>query len=207
VLSIGVRVTGVLVAVVTLAGCTGQEPAPAEDKPSVIVPGLPGEPARTLPAGEAGQAAQKPAFNDADVKYVRMMIQHHQQAIEMTGLVPARGARAEVKSIASRIADTQGPDIKAMEAWLVKNKAPQHEMHDAMPGMATAEQLAALRAASGPAFDTMFLRLMIAHHEGAVAMGTELLQTGSDVFVEEMAQDVLVTQQKEISQLKSMLPA
>jgi uncharacterized protein (DUF305 family) len=74
-----------------------------------------------------------------------------------------------------------------------------------MPGMANAGQLAALKAASGPAFDTMFLTLMTTHHEGALTMATDLLQTGSDVFVEEMAQDVVSTQQKEISQMKAML--
>jgi uncharacterized protein (DUF305 family) len=188
---------------VALAGCT--EPAPADDQPAVIVPGKPGEPARTLSPGQAGDARQKPSFNDADVRYVRMMITHHQQAIEMTALVPSRGAREDVKALASRIADTQGPDIKAMQAWLTKVNAPQHEMNDPMPGMASAEQLAALRAASGPAFDKLFLQLMTTHHEGAVAMAGDLLQTGSDVFVEEMAQDVLATQQKEIGRMQAML--
>jgi uncharacterized protein (DUF305 family) len=203
--------TGAFVSLVAgallLSGCTGGPDQPAADEPGVIVPGAPGEPAKTLAPGEAAQAAPKQGFNDADVKYVRMMITHHQQALEMTGLAPSRAARADVKSLASRIADTQGPDIKAMEAWLARNKAPQHEMHDPMPGMASAEQLAALRAASGPAFDKSFLELMSRHHEGALQMAADLLQTGSDVFVEEMAQDVLVTQQKEIGQMKAMLGA
>ncbi|MEV4312129.1 DUF305 domain-containing protein [Actinocrispum sp. NPDC049592] len=169
------------------------------------MPGRPGESAKTLSPSEAAKAQPRAGFNDADVKYVRMMITHHQQAIEMAGLAPGRAARDDVKAIASRIADTQGPDIKAMEAWISKNKAPEHQMTEAMPGMASAEQLSALRAAAGPAFDTMFLQLMIAHHEGALVMASDLLQTGSDVFVEEMAQDVMVTQQKEIAQMKAML--
>ncbi|WP_207926771.1 DUF305 domain-containing protein [Actinocrispum wychmicini] len=200
--SIGACVTISLLVLSVLTGCTA---ASSADKPDVIVPGLPGEPARTLPADKASAAQQKPAFNEADVRYVTMMIAHHQQAIEMTALVPTRAARDEVKAIASRIADTQGPDIKAMQAWLTKVKAPAHEMRDPMPGMASPDQLAALRAANGPDFDTMFLRLMTTHHEGAITMAADLLQTGSDVFVEEMAQDVLATQQKEISQMKAML--
>jgi uncharacterized protein (DUF305 family) len=192
-----------LLLALALAACTAQE------KPVVIVPGRPGEPAKTLSPEEAARAQQKQGFNDVDVRYVRMMITHHRQAIEMTALVPSRGARDDVKAIASRIADTQGPDIKAMEAWLTKVNAPvnapEHEMTDPMPGMASAEQLAALRAASGPAFDTMFLQLMTAHHAGAITMATDLLQTGSDVFVAEMAQDVLASQQKEIGQMRAML--
>lgn len=195
---------GVL-AVLAVAGCTASPPA--QDQPAVIVPGKPGEPAKTLPADQAGSAVRKPRYNDADVRYVRMMITHHQQAIEMTGLVATRAAREDLKALASRIADTQGPDTKAMEAWIVKNNAPAHENHEQMPGMANAEQLAALRAAGGPAFDTLFLRLMTTHHQGAIAMATELLQTGSDIFVEEMAQDVIATQQKEIGLMTAMLAA
>src|SRR4051812_43042237 len=161
----------------------------AAEEPTVIVPGRPGEPARTVPANEASAARQ--AFNEADVRYVRMMITHHQQALEMTALVPDRAAREDVRAIASRIADTQGPDIRAMRAWLAKVNAPQHEMTDPMPGMATPDDMAALKAATGPDFDATFLRLMTTHHEGALKMATDLLQTGSDVFVEEMAQDVL----------------
>ncbi|MET0236180.1 MAG: DUF305 domain-containing protein [Kibdelosporangium sp.] len=197
------------IAALALAGCTGQAEQPAEDSPGVIVPGLPGEPAKTLPPSAAAQAVPKQRPNDADFRYVKMMIKHHQQALEMTSLAAAQAADATLKSFAARIADTQLPDIKAMQAWLTRAGAgPAHdESHDRMQGMATAEQLAALRAASGPAFDRLFLELMTRHHEGAVAMATDLLQTGSDVFVEEMAQDVISTQQKEIGQMRSMLGA
>lgn len=192
-----------------LAGCTGQTEQPSEDTPGVIMPGLPGEPAKTVPPSEAAQAVPKQKPNDADFRYVNMMIKHHEQALEMTGLVPARVADATLKSFASRIADTQAPDIKSMKAWLTRaGGGPAHDAsHDQMQGMATAEQLAALKAASGPAFDKLFLELMTRHHEGAVVMATDVLQTGSDVFVEEMAQDVISTQQKEIGQMKAMLGA
>ena len=41
---------------------------------------------------------------------------------------------------------------------------------DAMPGMATSDQLRALRAASGEQMDVLFLQLMLRHHEGGVIM-------------------------------------
>lgn len=198
-----------LVVALAVAGCTaGPEPR-AEDSPGVIVPGQPGEPAKTLAPSEAQRAAPKDRPNAADFTYVRMMIKHHQQALEMTSLVPAQGSDRTLKSFASRIADTQGPDIKSMEAWLTKNGGggQTHPDHDRMQGMVTPEQLASLKAASGPPFDKLFLQLMTRHHEGAVTMATDVLQTGSDVFVEEMAQDVIVTQQKEIAQMKAMLSA
>ncbi|MCE7010497.1 DUF305 domain-containing protein [Kibdelosporangium philippinense] len=190
----------------TVVGCTA-EPNPVSDTPGVIVPGKPGEPAKTLEPGQTPADMPRNQPNDADFRYIRMMIKHHQQALEMTGLVPERGANPTLKSFASRIADTQGPDIKSMEAWLSKNGSgggAAHGGHEQMVGMVTPEQLATLRAASGPDFDKLFLQLMTAHHEGALSMATDVLQTGSDVFVEEMAQDVIVTQEKEIAQMKAM---
>ena len=37
-----------------------------------------------------------------------------------------------------------------------------------MPGMATEDELAALRRLDGTAFDVEFLRLMIRHHQGGL---------------------------------------
>ncbi|MFF3766263.1 DUF305 domain-containing protein [Streptomyces sp. NPDC001922] len=76
--------------------------------------------------------------------------------------------------------------------------------HAGMPGMASEQQLAALRAARGRAFDALFLRLMITHHQGAVTMATELLSQGSDVLVEEMANDVIAQQTSEINRMRDM---
>nr|BFF00745.1 hypothetical protein GCM10020241_24200 [Streptoalloteichus tenebrarius] len=137
-----------------------------------------------------------------------MMITHHRQALDMAALAPQRAGDEQVRGLAARISDAQGPEIAAMRAWLERTgQAEQHGGHDhaSMPGMATPEQLAALRAASGGEFDRQFLRLMIAHHEGAVTMATDVLTRGVDVFVQEMAQDVIATQTAEITRMRALL--
>lgn len=74
-----------------------------------------------------------------------------------------------------------------------------------MPGMATQAQLAALRKATGTAFDSLFLNLTIKHHEGAVTMSGAQLENGSDLRVGETAQEVSVTQAKEIATMRQLL--
>jgi uncharacterized protein (DUF305 family) len=74
-----------------------------------------------------------------------------------------------------------------------------------MPGMATQAQLASLRRATGSAFDALFLNLMIKHHEGAVTMCGAQLEDGSDLRVGETAQEVSVTQTKEIATMSQLL--
>ncbi|MEU4179183.1 DUF305 domain-containing protein [Streptomyces sp. NPDC026589] len=176
--------------------------------PGVVAPGRPGEPARTLSAEEAVKEAGQDTANSADFRYARMMIEHHGQAIVMTGLVPERASADTVKRLADRISAGQKPEIGAMKGWLQKNGGDRREErhdHATMPGMATDAQLAGLRAAEGNAFDKLFLELMVTHHQGAITMATEALTEGNDVIVEEMASDVVAQQTVEINRMRGLM--
>lgn len=200
-------------AVLALGACDADSGDGASGKakdagPGVVAPGRPGEPARTLSAEEAAEEAGGDTANSADFRYARMMIQHHAQALVMTGLVPDRASSDAVKRLADRISAGQKPEIGAMEGWLEKNggekREPGHD-HAGMPGMATEAQLKKLRAAEGKAFDRLFLELMTTHHQGAITMATEALTEGNDVFVEEMATDVVAQQTVEIDRMRGLM--
>ncbi|MCF3122747.1 DUF305 domain-containing protein [Streptomyces arenae] len=203
-------------AVLLLGGCDsdggGEDGADAGRKaqpgPSVIAPGKPGEAAETLSAQDAAeQRADDDTPNSADFTYAQMMIVHHGQALEMTELAPKRADSGRVKRLASRISAAQGPEIGAMKSWLKNHGGPRkHAGHDhgTMPGMATDAQLKQLRAAKGKAFDELFLKLMITHHNGAITMATEVLSDGNNVQVEEMANDVVAQQSSEIGRMREM---
>ncbi|MDF6040795.1 DUF305 domain-containing protein [Streptomyces sp. JH14] len=202
----------VTAAVLSLGACdAGDGDTAANTKadrgPSVVAPGKPGEPAQTLSVEEAAKAAGDDTPNSADFRYVQQMIQHHAQAVELTGLVPSRASSSAVKRLAERISAAQKPEIGAMEGWLTHHggRKPQsgHD-HAGMPGMATQAQLQQLRAAKGKAFDELFLKLMITHHQGAVTMATEALSQGNNVQVEEMAGDVVAQQTVEIDRMRAL---
>ncbi|MGW4733524.1 DUF305 domain-containing protein [Streptomyces shenzhenensis] len=200
----------VALAVLGLTGCdSGSDTkSPAASGPSVIVPGEPGEQNRTLSAAEAAeQRAEDDSPNSADVAYARMMIQHHSQALEMTGLAPDRAESSKLKRLAERIAAAQGPEIAAMRDWLTsygKDERPEGHDHATMPGMATEAQLKKLGAARGKAFDELFLTLMITHHEGAITMATDVKGQGNNIRIEEMADDVVAQQTSEIARMRAM---
>ncbi|MFD7500303.1 DUF305 domain-containing protein [Streptomyces sp. NPDC059850] len=180
-----------------------------DGKPAVIAPGRPGEAARTLSAEEAAKAGDDDSPNAADSAYITMMIEHHQQALVMTDLAPDRARSADVRRLAARIAAAQGPEIDAMRGWQqTTSGATSGEHHHGgtakMPGMATPKQLAALRAAEGADFDALFLKLMIAHHRGALSMATDVLGRGNNVRVEEMANDVIAQQNSEIRRMRKL---
>jgi uncharacterized protein (DUF305 family) len=78
---------------------------------------------------------------------------------------------------------------------------------DTMPGMATSDQLRALRAASGPQLDVLFLQLMLRHHQGGVIM----LQYGADHAsvpqVRNLAAQMLSAQTSESEYIEQLLTA
>ncbi|MEU8461469.1 DUF305 domain-containing protein [Streptomyces sp. NPDC029003] len=174
----------------------------------VVAPGRPGEQARTLSPGQAAKERPDDTPNAADHAYVRHMTEHHRQALTMSALAPGRASSDAVTRLAERIAAAQGPEIAAMDKWVALHPSPgpgatAHD-HAAMPGMATEQQLAELTAARGADFDRLFLKLMTAHHEGALKMAAEALAGGNNVAVEELATEVVATQTAEIHRMRAM---
>lgn len=204
-------VVAALLALGPLVSCSAGEQEPPTNSAPVIVPGKPGEEASTIAPGEATQPPEAEP-NEADKKFVKDMIVHHQQAVYMTGLAPDRGSSRDVKELASRISDVQKPEIDMLNRWLSQHSIPTvapnaPHAHDggAMPGMATTAQLDELKNAKGEAFDRLFLQLMITHHEGALTMADEVRKAGSDVRVQEMADDITAEQADEIRRMRGWL--
>ncbi|MFD6564026.1 DUF305 domain-containing protein [Micromonospora profundi] len=174
---------------------------------TVIAPGRPGEPAATRPAHEVRDAGVVP-HNSFDVWFVRMMIPHHAQALEMAQLAPDRAAKPAVRALADRIRASQGPEMGMMRGWLqtrgLPEDAPGHD-HGTMRGMQSPEALRQLAAARGAEFDRLFVRMMTEHHEGAIEMATNLLKVGSDLTLGEFANSVATEQIVEIDRMRQAL--
>jgi uncharacterized protein (DUF305 family) len=62
-----------------------------------------------------------------------------------------------------------------------------------------------LEALKGPAFDTLWLQSMIAHHQGAIEMANVEIAEGSNVDMVGLARAVVTAQQAEIDQMEQML--
>jgi uncharacterized protein (DUF305 family) len=151
-------------------------------------------------------------FNADDVSFATDMVPHHEQALELSALVPERSTNPEVIQLAQTIAAAQEPEIATLKAFLVQwNENPDdqtgHEGHDmgAMAGMVDTATMARLESLRGAEFDTLWLQSMLAHHEGAVAMAKAELANGENVDAKQLAQHVIDAQQAEIDQIKTML--
>lgn len=103
-------------------------------------------------------------------------------------------------------AETAARDAHAAHA--AHHAAVSHDGHAGMPGMLGPAQLDSLAAARGTRFDRRFLRFMIAHHEGAIAMVRTLFATpgaGQEPQLYGFAADVDADQQAEIRRMRALL--
>ncbi|MFI6265022.1 DUF305 domain-containing protein [Micromonospora sp. NPDC051006] len=173
----------------------------------VLLPGRPGESARSRPANEASPAP-RPSYNNADIRFVTKMIPHHEQALVMARLVADRSENPQFRIIADRILAAQEPEIKTLEAWLTDRGLPRDsgtEHQHTMGGMQSADALNRLTALRGVEFDRLFVSMMTEHHQGAIDMADEVLALGVDNIINEMASSVVVEQGAEINRMRQTL--
>ncbi|SFO64667.1 protein of unknown function, partial [Pseudonocardia ammonioxydans] len=155
------------------------------------------------------------------------------QAVEMASWARDHSTDPRVRQLAFDIETTQNRQAGIMQGWLGLWDAPtlptgghmawmatgMNPSGDGtaamtadgsmsrMPGMATAEELARLRATPPPQLDVVFLQLMLRHHEG----GTSMLQYGRDHAdtsdVRNLASQMLTAQTAESQLMTSLLLA
>lgn len=57
-------------------------------------------------------------YNDQDVKFVQMMIPHHQSAVDAAATVYHKGQNQKIKDMASKIWNAQKAEIATLREWL-----------------------------------------------------------------------------------------
>jgi uncharacterized protein (DUF305 family) len=66
--------------------------------------------------------AQPAGYNADDVAFATNMIPHHQQAVELSALLPDRSTSAELIALANQISAAQQQEINVMKVFLVQWK-------------------------------------------------------------------------------------
>ena len=176
----------VLLAAVALvaAGCGGDDEA--------------AEPAGGEETVASGQVPFDQAFIDA-------MVPHHREAIEMAKAAQSRGlTQPDLEKIANDIISSQQREIDRMLDWRVQwfgspklgpvlpevLGVPESEL-----GM---EHGSADEVAGAVDVDAKFAEMMIAHHDGAIAMAEAARERGQHEEIKDLAEAIIEAQEREI---------
>lgn len=165
----------------------------------------------TIDHGSMDHSTMKSSPNaadaDYDLQFIDTMIAHHQGAVDMAKLIPAKALNGELKKLGMNIISSQEKEIAAMRAWRDRwfgGKPPAINME--MAGMAASMSgmnMQKLDSLSGKAFDIEFVKQMIPHHEGAVVMAQEALKRSKKDEIKTLAAAIIRDQQAEIQQMTS----
>lgn len=164
------------------------------------------------------EAALPNDVNQADVDFATQMVPHHQQALDMVAMTDGRTLTPKVAALVAQIRDAQAPEITTMTGWLDDWGRPleatgDHSGHDmgdmkgmSMPGMMSEAELKELEGLSDDeAFARRWLELMIAHHQGAIAMAEAEVENGRNPEAIALAKEIASSQQAEITTMRQLL--
>jgi uncharacterized protein (DUF305 family) len=154
---------------------------------------------------------QPAGYNADDVAFATNMIPHHQQAVDLSAMVPDRSTNDDLAALAQQISAAQQPEINVMKVLLVQwNENPDtnsgHAGHgNTMQGMVDQPTMTKLESLNGAEFDKLWLESMISHHQGAIEMAKADIANGDNVDAKALAKNIVTTQEAEIGQMKQML--
>ncbi|WP_246695107.1 DUF305 domain-containing protein [Methylobacterium sp. P1-11] len=139
-----------------------------------------------------------------DQDYMRRMMAHHRQGIDLARLGAVRAQNDHLRAPARLIAAAQGGEFAVFDQWwrswfgaVSQICAPAEEA--SMPGMLEPGQIDQLRAMTGAAFEAQFAALMIFHHTGAIQMADTAMDRAVDLRLRIMAQAIHHEQRGEIA--------
>ncbi|TSE14666.1 DUF305 domain-containing protein [Arthrobacter sp. KBS0703] len=197
-----------IAAALALAGCASGSGAGSS---GTSTPGTDqGSSSSSAPSTTAPASAAE--HNAADVTFAQMMIPHHAQAVQMSEtMLKKQDIPAEVTTLATKIKAAQGPEIDMMTGWLKGWNEPMtgpsgHSMNG-MNGMMGDGDMKMLDAAQGTEAARLFLKQMIAHHEGAIMMAKTENTAGKNTDAVRLSKDIVSAQEAEIQEMQKLLAA
>ncbi len=141
--------------------------------------------------------------SDVGDNWVRKMIAHHQGAVDMSRIVLEQSPTADVAEMARMTIEKQQKEIGDLEKRRKEGAPDQQSAELYRPSMMDMHQK--MQAATGANVSETFMRKMLEHHRGAVAMSDIALRNGVSGALRAQIQKTRDDQQKESEMVEAML--
>ena len=140
---------------------------------------------------------------DVSDTWTHKMIAHHRGAIGMAELLIEQGRDARLRDLAEKTIDKQAREVaelQQLQGEITADPASARPYADAETQMHRA-----MMAAKGSDISESWIRKMIAHHKGAIAMSTIVLNQGENDEVKAKARQIAEERRRDIAELEAML--
>lgn len=191
-----------LAATTALAACGVPEDEPAATANEASAPE-----AAVTPYSEAEQRMSEEMMAAAGVdvgdNWAKKMVPHHQGAIDMSQVVLQQNPTEAVADMARQTIEKQGKEIETIRK-LFKTGDPNQQSAD-LYRTAMMDMHAKMQTATGADASETYLRKMLEHHRGAVAMSDIALKNGVNGALRDQVQKTRDDQEKEVEMVEAML--
>ena len=140
--------------------------------------------------------------NAAD-SWVRLMIAHHQGAVDMARIALQQDVPADVKKMAKETVDKQTKEIADLQKLVQKGQPNASSLDVYRPAMMQMHQ--AMMNAKGASVAETFMRKMLEHHKGGVTLSDVALDNHVSGPVRAQVQKTRAGQQKDAEMTEAML--
>lgn len=175
--------------------------------------------------GGGNSSSSQGIATDVDRAFVRLMVPHHQSAIDMAKTAKAKATHREIKKLAINITSTQTAEIGQMteiaktigtdvggsgSSMSGMDHGGGHSMGDAgdLKTLGLTQDAAGMSMdmamlENAKPFDRTFIDMMVPHHEGAVRMAKAELAKGQNPDLKALAKGIVDAQNKEIKEMNA----
>ncbi|CAG7621795.1 DUF305 domain-containing protein [Rhodococcus opacus] len=160
-------------------------------------------------------------LSSADIGFAQDMSVHHEQAVLIAQTL-SQDVDPQTRVIADQIVVAQTSEIATMRGWLTLFDEPfttpqpmqwmhgsDHAMTDhggaPMPGAASTSEITRLAGLRGADAETLFLHLMIRHHQGGVDMAEAATHAVASEPIRRIARGMIRDQSNEIAVMTAIL--
>lgn len=148
----------------------------------------------------------------ADYDLAAELREHHKGAIAMSETQLDSGTDAQLKEMAQKIKDAQQKESDQIDKMLdgYDDKAKDYDPMNTDSGLGKAmmdnmQAMMKMPEMDAGSVDKSFAAMMIKHHQDGIKMGKTIQQYAKDTKFKQMAQKMILDQQKEIEELQNWL--
>lgn len=153
-----------------------------------------------------------PNTGNVNLDFVLEMIPHHEGGIDMAKAIIKYGTNEDVKKIAQNIVTSQEAQIPLMQQLKTEfEKEPLSTKEDSQNYIKVYDEIKSTMfkemesvPLTGSADET-FLKQMIYHHEGAIAMSNNILKYTQNPQLKSLAENIVTTQSQGVDKMKDLL--
>lgn len=148
--------------------------------------------------------------NDFDFDYPKMMMEHHQGAIDIAKMEVEKGTDAKIKMMAQNIIVEQTDEQAMLKDILWDAKPKKHKIKEIHPEMQNAmvtmmKEMKAIQLTGNT--DRDFVMMMIPHHEAGIEMSKSLYFHSKNSQLKKRAQKEINDYTKQIKEFQNWLSA